>query len=115
MAPRTLELFCLVLNDQPSLNHIFPVVILETASIGTLKERIKEKKQVAFRDIDPEYLELWDVSTSVEGLSDTDLPDLLPNRSPLIPNKRLEGLFPDTPPKGDLHIIIRPPRIAGVS
>lgn len=113
--PRTLELFCLVFEREPSINHIFPLVISDTASVGTLKEKIKEKIYPTYHDTPAHTLKLWNVSILAEDLSDADLPNILPKRRPLLPTDTLDVLFPDTPTARHLHIIVRPPHITSVS
>ena len=110
-----LMLSCVILDSQPRLNHIFSVVISDSATVGTLKEEIQKQTRPAFDHIDADTLDLWNVSILAEGLSDADLPDLLPNGPMLHPLNKLKPLFPDPPQEGHLHIIIRSPHIAGVS
>ncbi|KAJ3733749.1 hypothetical protein DFJ43DRAFT_1066600 [Lentinula guzmanii] len=108
----TFEFNCLVLDSHPS---IFAVQISETDTVATLKEKIKEKTRPTFDHIAAHTLDLWNVSVPIEGLSDTHLHDLQPVQAPLLPVKRLSRLFPNTPPEEYLHIIVRPPAVAGAS
>ncbi|KAE9386906.1 hypothetical protein BT96DRAFT_771244, partial [Gymnopus androsaceus JB14] len=97
------------------INRIFTVQILETDNIATLKKKIKEEKHPAFEHIDAHTLDLWNVSIPVEDLSETHLHDLQPARTPLLPVKRLGRLYLDTPLEEHLHIIAKPPHIAGLN
>ncbi|KAE9392048.1 hypothetical protein BT96DRAFT_754297, partial [Gymnopus androsaceus JB14] len=97
------------------INRIFTVQILETDNVATLKEKIKEKNHTAFQHIDAHTLDLWNVSIPVEELSEPHLHDLQPARAPLLPVKKLRGLFLNTLPEEHLHIIVRPPGIAGLN
>jgi hypothetical protein len=59
-------------------NHVFPVKIASTESVGTLKELIKDKKQYVFEHVDADDLKLWKVSIPVddsfrENASNADL------------------------------------------
>jgi Crinkler effector protein N-terminal domain len=53
------DINCWVIGEETS--RVFPVKIPVTESVGTLRDAIKEKKQ-AFRNIDADTLELWNVS-----------------------------------------------------
>ncbi|KAF9081649.1 hypothetical protein BGX27_004829, partial [Mortierella sp. AM989] len=55
-----LVIFCL-LDGEPS-SQAFPVEIKGRESVGALKEAIKGKKPIAFKDVDPDALILWHVS-----------------------------------------------------
>lgn len=107
-----LELFCLILDDRLSIKHVFPVIISDTSSVGTLKKEIQEQTRPAFDDIAANTLKIWNVSIPVKGLSDDDLPDLLPKCSSLDPTMRLNGLFQCKLPHRHIHIIIQPPDIS---
>ncbi|KAJ3782219.1 hypothetical protein GGU10DRAFT_436776 [Lentinula aff. detonsa] len=107
-----LELFCLVLDDRPSVNRMFPVSISSTTSVGTLKEKIKEKTRPTFDHIAANILELWNVSIPIKHLSDDKLPNIAPKGSSLLPSDKMHDLFPNRLPEKHLHIIVRPPTVA---
>jgi len=54
------KLNCLVLGDDP--NHIFPVNIAQTQTVGDLKKVIKDEKKPQFDHIPADGLKLWNVS-----------------------------------------------------
>jgi Crinkler effector protein N-terminal domain len=47
-------------------SHIFPVEILASKNVGTLKQVIKEKKKHAFDHIDADALVLWKVDFTTD-------------------------------------------------
>jgi hypothetical protein len=103
-----LELNCFVHDDDPRPRHVFPVKIARTESVGTLKEAIKDKKQVALEHVDADALQLWNVSIIVddgfkENVSKVELRD----EEELSPVKKLSAL--DEPHDGHLHIIVSCP------
>lgn len=113
--PRQLKLNCIVL-DGSNNNHIFSVRISdEDSNVDDLKEKIKEKKRPAFDRIPADTLKLWNVSISPKKISETHLRELTPPLESLDPLEQLSRLFPHTPQKDHLHIIVQPPRTAGVS
>ena len=112
---RELELNCLVLDSHASINRIFTVQVLGTDNVSILKKAIKEEKCPLFNHVTADTLDLWNVSVPVQELSETHLHDLQPEHAPLVPVKRLGGLYPKAPLEEHLHIIVRPPDIAGVS
>ncbi|KAJ3994619.1 hypothetical protein F5050DRAFT_1835075, partial [Lentinula boryana] len=58
------QLNCLVLGQ--SSNHIFPVEIALTKTVGSLEEAIKGKKTRIFNHVDASDLALWCVSEVVD-------------------------------------------------
>jgi hypothetical protein len=62
-----LELNCWVRGDD--WDHVFPIKIAQTESVGALKELIKEKKQHTFQHMDANTLKLWQVSVCVASES----------------------------------------------
>ena len=110
---RMLDLNCLVLDGDASINRIFSIQAPDTDKIATLKEKIKEKKHPGFEHIPADNLELWHVSISIEELSETYIRP--PTTPPLSPVKRLSGLFPNAPLEDHLHIIVQAPNMAGAS
>ncbi|KAG2030089.1 hypothetical protein BDR03DRAFT_836781, partial [Suillus americanus] len=53
------KLNCIVLGDDP--NHIFPVNIAQTQTVGDLKDLIKDKTKRQFDLVEAKSLELWKV------------------------------------------------------
>ena len=60
----TLDLFCWVQGESHS--HAFSVEIPETKTVSALREAIKEKKKVTFKNVDADALTLWKVSASYQ-------------------------------------------------
>ena len=103
-----LELNCLVLGDQ--CNHIFPVEIAGTKSVGSLKEAIKEKKHAAFQHIDTDALDLWNVSKVVDQTLKNNLGKVnFLEKESLSPVDKLSKVFPNLPVEGRLHIVVGRP------
>ena len=58
-----LDLNCIVFGDDSS--HIFPVKIMNTESVGTLKNAIKEKKKPIFDYVSTDALDIFSGSLSL--------------------------------------------------
>jgi len=58
--PSPLELHCIVQGDDT--DHVFPVTIATTESVGALKKAIKEENKHAFEQVDAKILNLWKAS-----------------------------------------------------
>ena len=110
-APSTesyLELNCLVFGDDYC--HIFPVKIAKTESIGSLKDAIKEKKKLAFEHVDADALEIFKVSIPVDGRFTENIKShALNDETALSPLDYLSEVFPATPARKHLHILVRSP------
>jgi hypothetical protein len=105
-----LELNCFVHDDDPRPHHVFPVKIARTESVGTLKEAIKDKKQVALEHVDADALQLWKVSIPVNGGFKENVRNVeLRDEDALSPVDRLSKVYLGQPEDGDLHIIVRSP------
>jgi hypothetical protein len=103
-----LELNCFVHDDDP--RHVFPIKIARTESVGTLKEAIKDKKQVALEHVDADALQLWNVSIVVddgfkENVSRVELKD----EEELSPVDALSDVFLEAPARKHLHVIVSCP------
>jgi Crinkler effector protein N-terminal domain len=61
LASDHLTLQCWVSSEH--VTRVFPVEIAKAKTVGALKEVIKYKKKNTFRDVDPDALVLWKVST----------------------------------------------------
>jgi hypothetical protein len=105
--PPILELSCLIRGA--NANHIFPVKIASTESVGTLKEAIKDKKKVALQHIDADTLTLWKLSIPVDDNFENAKGIDLKDEELLSPVHRLSSIFPDPLPQRHLHIIIKLP------
>ncbi|KAF9230494.1 hypothetical protein BU15DRAFT_57182, partial [Melanogaster broomeanus] len=111
-----ITLNCFVLGENSS--NVFPVKIDKTENVGTLKELIKSKKQIAFRDVDADALILWKAPESLlcdddafqERIEALNLQD----EKPLHPVKRLSRIFSDPDPE-HLHIIVKAPEIISLN
>jgi uncharacterized protein YfeS len=68
-----LTLFCLVDGESSP----FSVDVERTKTVDKLKEAIKDKKAIAFADVDAEMLTLWRVSIPISEDDDHELPILL--------------------------------------
>jgi len=100
-----LELNCLVLGDQR--NHIFPVKIAETESVGSLKKAIKEEKRPLFNHIAADALELWNVSEPIDQHLENNLEKAnFHEKESLSPVDKLSKIFPNLPVEGCLHIVV---------
>jgi hypothetical protein len=50
-----------------SINHAFPIKIVEAESVGALKVAIKEQKKHSFEHVDADALNLWKVPPALEN------------------------------------------------
>jgi len=100
-----LELNCFIHNDDH--HHVFPIKIVQTESVGTLKKAIKEEKKVVLKHFDADALQLWDVSIVVndgfkENVSRVELKD----EKVLSPVDALSDVFSEIPVRKHHHVII---------
>ena len=109
-SPLIFELNCLVLGD--NRNHIFPVKIPSTESVGTLKKAIKDEKKNSLQFVDADSLILWKVSIPVDKDFEYSLkahhPDFVDEES-LTPVGSLSGFFSEPPVSMQLHIVVKLP------
>ncbi|KAF8836139.1 hypothetical protein BDN67DRAFT_974569 [Paxillus ammoniavirescens] len=105
-----ITLNCLVLGGGP--RNVFSVKIAPTENVSALKEVVRSKKPVAFRDADADELVLWEAPESllcddnafkekIEGLN-------LQDDHSLFPVKPLPRAFSDPDPEC-LHVIVKAP------
>ena len=100
-----LQLNCLVFGDDP--NHAFPVKIADTASVGALKETVKDNQRHVFQHVDAERLALWKISIPGDRNLEEKINNLdLANKEPLPHVLKLSKVFPDLPEEEHLHIIV---------
>ena len=57
--PDALELICWVLDDP--FDRVFSVEIPNTKTVAVLKDVIKDKKKHAFKNVDADALDVWNV------------------------------------------------------
>ncbi len=98
---------CLILGEDR--NHIFPVEIYRNKSVGVLREVIKDKKNT-FKDVDADTLKLWKVSIPISDKFEEVIEGMrLGDTTPLLPVRKLSGVFSRKPVDGHLHIVVQPP------
>ncbi|KAI9455631.1 hypothetical protein HD554DRAFT_2225709 [Boletus coccyginus] len=84
---------------------MFKVQIARTADVYDLKEAIKQKKAILFRDVDANNLGLYLVSVAKPYKE--NLPRvILSEEKPLEGDDELSEVFPKPPPKHHIHIIL---------
>ncbi|KAJ8588352.1 hypothetical protein M405DRAFT_259059 [Rhizopogon salebrosus TDB-379] len=108
------NLNCLVFGDE--LGYIFPIEIARAETVSHLKELIKEKKKYAFRDVDADRLDLWNVDLPVDRTLEHNINNL--ERDPkkfLSPMATLSNVFSKLPDEKYLHIIVQWPLTASPS
>ena len=101
-----LSLNCWILSD--SHKHIFIVNIRDTQKVAILKDLIKEKKSVAFQDVDWDNIELWKVSPSIavsSKLEEHIREHGIVMEDFLLPLDRILEIFPDTLVEKNLHVV----------
>jgi hypothetical protein len=67
----TLELNCCVIGE--GRQHVFPVKVLNTETIGTLKKLIKEELTPQIGNSPPNSLVLWKVSSLMRDMRNIDI------------------------------------------
>ncbi|KAL4061796.1 hypothetical protein V8B97DRAFT_1878730 [Scleroderma yunnanense] len=97
---------CWVRGDE--IERIFPVKISGEAPVGDLKEVIKNKKSVDFRDIDANNLALYNVSVPCNEDLAGNVERLTLDQE-VYPWQTLSDIYTDPPLPGHLHIVIEPP------
>ncbi|KAI9463169.1 hypothetical protein HD554DRAFT_2287753 [Boletus coccyginus] len=102
-AAHEISLYCLIVGDDPS--QMFKVQIARTADVYDLKEAIKQKKAILFRDVDANYLGLYMVSVA-EPYDENLRKVILSRGERLQGDDELSELFPEPPPKHHIHIIL---------
>jgi hypothetical protein len=107
--PPILELYCLIRGDDA--NHIFPVEIASSKSVGALKEIVREKNKFSLEHMDAKTLTLWKVSIPIDGSFEENV-KAEQDEETLSPAQRLSRVFSHPPQDGYLHIIVQSPRIS---
>ncbi|KAI9435242.1 hypothetical protein BJY52DRAFT_1197709 [Lactarius psammicola] len=88
-----LKLNCLVLGGDR--NHIFPLKIPGTETVGALRDAIKDKKKNAFHHVDADTIILWrSMKLDEDSLS---------------PTQELSEVYSDPPLRKHVHIVVKPP------
>lgn len=112
----SLTLFCVVHGDSPT--NAFSVKISGSEAVDELRNLIKAKKPVDFKDIDADRLTLWRVFIPVTlGTRHyavtldtyTQSQDGLLQPEELLPTARLQTLYPEGAPEEAIHIIVQRP------
>lgn len=99
----TLRLNCLVLGG--NINRIFTVEISDSDNVATLKQKIKQAKHPAFRNIPADTLDLWNVSMIVDSNFNLNKADF-PQKESLSSVVELSEVFPNLPIEDRLHIVV---------
>ncbi|KIK77136.1 hypothetical protein PAXRUDRAFT_835096 [Paxillus rubicundulus Ve08.2h10] len=105
-----INLNCLVLGGDS--RNVFTIEIARGKNVSALKELIKDKNSIAFRDVDANTLTLWKVpkpllcdcdtfKETIEGLN-------LQDENCLLPVKTLSRIFSELEPE-HLHVIVKAP------
>jgi hypothetical protein len=101
-----ITLFCLV-HGEP-VGNAFSVKIPPTDTVDDLKKLIKKEKQNKFSNIDADELRLWADSIPIDDA--TALEELeLKHEEALIPTDDIAEVFPESPAKKHIHIIVKAP------
>ena len=107
----TITLFCLV-HGEPIANT-FPVKISRHDTIGDLKKLIKEEKAPEFDDVATDKLTLWRVNIrddDNDGIQQLVLKNNdIAHVSEMLPTRKIEKYFPDTPSDEHVHVVIEKP------
>jgi hypothetical protein len=90
--------------------RIFTIQIGNTKNVSALKDAIKEKKQLAFQNVDADTLVLWKVSFPVDESLDGNLTNFLDEES-LSPVHGLSKVFSNKPREEYLHIVVKGPSL----
>jgi hypothetical protein len=104
-----LELNCLISDIDPS--HTFPVKIVRTKSVGTLRKAIMEENPESFHNgVDARSLALWNVSLADNDNFEENVGKFeCVDEEALKPMTILNQIFPEPPEVRHLHIIVRLP------
>jgi hypothetical protein len=105
---RMLRIFCTIKGH----NNPFPVDIEENQTVGDLKKAIKEEDPHAFADLDADALILYpievhdgdDIAKTVTTIMQEPPPALCPTVELLV-------LFPETPKRRRVHVLVTVPEI----
>ncbi|THU95045.1 hypothetical protein K435DRAFT_839652 [Dendrothele bispora CBS 962.96] len=100
-----LKLFCcLIGNENP-----FSVVISSLDTVYDLKKRVKQQKANDLKWIDAPKLNLFKVSLPDDGHLATNVNSVIADLEPLKATMNIIEIFPDTLPKGYVHIAVKLP------
>ena len=103
-----IRLWCWVYRDD--VNSLFPVNIPKNNTVGDLKDIIRDKGFIRFRDVEAQMLSLYKVSLA----DDEDLEQALEGltlgpHGRLRPMEPLSLVFPTPPPERHVHIVVTTP------
>ena len=104
-----LEINCFVHDDDP--NHVFPVKIARTESVGTLKDAIKDKNPESFHNVDARSLNLWNVSIAHDDGFQENVGKVVREQTKLSPVDQLSDVFSGGLVRKHIHIIVKSPRV----
>ena len=105
---RVLTLNCWVVDE--GHQRIFQIKIENTQNVTDFRERVKEKKAIAFERVDANNIDLWRVSAPIEFTS--ELPEHVRNsgiltKESLPPMALLSDIFPEPLVKNNLHVVVQ--------
>ena len=105
---RVLTLNCWVVGEHYS--SIFPIKIENTQNVMEFRERVKEKKAIAFGRVDANNIDLWRVSAPIQLTS--ELPEHVQKsgilmKESLPPMALLSDIFPEPLVKNNLHVVVQ--------
>ncbi|OAQ22667.1 hypothetical protein K457DRAFT_25816 [Linnemannia elongata AG-77] len=109
MADNRLTVFCLV-DGQPTSNA-FSIRILSSETVDDLRDLMKAKKSIDFKDIDADKLTLWQVSIPIVA-GDKNNPIVLSeigSKTELLPTDEISEVLNGTPAKKTIHIVVERP------
>jgi hypothetical protein len=89
-------------------NDAFQVTISKTESVSNLREAIKNKKAATFCDVDADDLALYKPKDPVSEPYEENLSKFIlsENARLLKGTHELSEVFPASPPKQDIHVIV---------
>ncbi|KAG0357838.1 hypothetical protein BC939DRAFT_514699 [Gamsiella multidivaricata] len=102
-----LNLFCLTDGDPTS--RAFDIDIEPAAIVSILRKAIKAQKNAAFADVAADKLKLWRVSVPVVAghIHNAVFLNEIDSKTELIPTDDVSDVFPNTPAKEIIHIIVQ--------
>jgi Crinkler effector protein N-terminal domain len=106
MEATQMEIWCVIDGEY----KLYPIKILSSELVGTLKDKIKKTAANMFADIGARNLKLYHVEISVHGdLKESVEHELSQNPTELPAWQKLAAVFKDGPKDEVVHIIVKPP------